>query len=802
MADPILPGQPPVGSESPAPEAISVYTPRHLRKKKSLKIDRQATADRFLKFVNQDLIERGPKMQDRMGQLAKYYCIAEPKDWPYPNCSTAMVPIMMTAELRMRATLENAAKSVRPAMEAKALQRRNQPKEERINKLLDYQVFVENKGEPKIDDYITNFCRDKAAFIFSHWVREDQTIHEVRVLKGLDPAVDHIPQLIVACKIIFPRLINATMKDKDGWTWEADFLDDQQEPKTATVEFYDRDDGKLEAHLTWKARTYDGPVFESPDYEDIIYPARSANLQSPGPSNPNGAPYVGRFFNISVDTIMRRKADGTYDLVTDEDMVKIKASSSSAGSGQPEDESKAQKDEIEGTLLGTSESGDQNRRGVEIYGRLDVDGDGLEEDVILWILRKEKILVKAVMLTEMYPGLPIMRPLSSTSFIPNPNRIDGMGLLDILEELQDLSSMLLRQHIDWGTITNIPWFAIRASSGMKDEDIRLEPGIGLKLDDPSRDIAFPQFPQKSETYTLNTMGLLQQFVERLTSLPDTAFGRVPTGKASALRTMGTTMSLLGQTDVQSERILRRLFYGLGQMYQMFHRLNRHYLPDQKEIRVVGMAEKGQDAYETITSEDINGEVDFDFKATMLNTNKQMVSQALMQTAGLILSPLAIQAGVVSEQEVYNLMRDFMKSEDQDPDKYLKRPPAKVTGPKLLAEEALTAITFHEMPMGGPLEPAQEHLQKLDGFARSDPSFKYFDDVQKTFFNNWVLQVKQVIQEEMRMQMMMQASAQFQQGQGQQGGAPGGVPSTISSDTGAGAPIQDGQLADRSLGGVQ
>lgn len=788
-------GQPP-GGEITAPSPNLPVSPRKLRKKKPLKIDRDKVVGYFLERIDEDLNVRQDRIDRRMDRYAKYRGVVEEKFDPWAGCSNVPLNMLLSASLRMKATMENAVKSMHPVMAAKALQRRNRPKEERIDKLIDYQMFVENRGEPKLDDFVSNFVDDEASFTFTHWVKERQTIRDVRVLPGLDLATDHIPQLLSgALPTIFPKMTDATPVDKDGWTWDVDYTDDRGEPATANVAFYELEDGKLEANLTFSAVTFDGPSFEALDYEDVLYPARSANTQPPTASNPLGAEYVARFCKVSLDTIRRRMDDGTYNLLKKDDWTAIENSTSSTASGEPEEEPKQLKDDIEGTQTDFSPGSNKDRQMVEVYGRWDVDGDGLEEDVIFWILRKEKLLCKAAMLTEIYPGTPIMRPISSTSFIPSPNRIDGMGLLELLESIQDMMKASFDQHFDWGTLTNTPFGAYRASSGMKAEPIRIEPGMMIPLDDPPNDLFFPQFSQRGETFNLNTIALLNQFGERLSMLSDIQYGRVPQGKASALRTMGTTNALVGQGDVQSERLLRRLFYGLAQVYHMFHRLNRRFMPEKKEIRIVGVAEKGEETHIDVSSDDIDADVDFDFKATMINANKQMVTQALMGVSSLVVAPIALQAGIVSPEQIYNLFRDVMKSQDLDPDRYLVRPPEESMGPKILAEEALSAILAHEMPIGTPLESnPMEHLQKLLEYSKK-PIFAQFDKLMKTYFEQWVQIVGAKVQAEQKKQQMMAAAQQFQQTQGQQGG---GTPTTMNPDTGAGEPPQEGQLADKSL----
>ena len=702
---------------------------------------------------------------------------------------------MMIAKLKTEGTLQNALKSLRPMMQAKANQRRNNGKEQSINRLLDFQFFIENDGEGIIDAAVSNFVSDEAVFLFSQWVKETQIIHDVRVLPGLDPNQDEISQLLMHLQDIFPTQIAQAMKDEDGYRWEVTFEDDNKDLRTAEVCFYDTDDGKIEAAIVKPAITHDGPVVRVLDFEDVSFPVRSENLQPPSPSNPNGAPYFDISFTVNIDTIKRRVADHTYDLVTDEDMEKIEQSVSSAGSDSDQDLEKQQKDEHEGVIV--SSAGREDREGVMRFGRFDVNGDGLDEDVIVWLLLDSKIVVKAALLTEIYPGLPIRRPISHQSFIPTPNRVYGMSQDELLEALQDMNQVLMNQHIDWGTLTNTPFFVYRLSSGMKDEKILIEPGMGLGLDNPQTDFQIPVWPQKDSTYALNTMTLLQQFVQDIRGFSDmSASGRVPAGKASAMRNVGTTTALLAQADVRSEQVLRRLFSAFKGVFAMMHRLDRRYLPDKKEIRILGQDAQGEDAYTEVERKELDAEVDFEFKATLMNTNKEALALALEKAIALTFTPLAMQMGVFTVEKGYNLLRDEYKALDLDPDLYIQRPPDPMPGPKLLAEEIISMILANEMPQGGPLEAPQEHLMKLAQFMQSD-NFGFMNVTQAQILKQWMLQVQQMM---LQQQMMMQAMGQFA-GEGKPGGGGNGAQSAGNA-TGAMANPMVGpnQLLDESIGG--
>lgn len=775
----------PVGNNPTVPEFKPPIPPRRKRKR-VLKLDEEISR-KVIQEHNETLDLRDPRIQMRMARYRKLRGWLPEKSFPWSDSANFWIPLMLIFSLRTKATLENAAKSIRPMMNSKALHRRDYLKQDRIDNLLDYQFFTENDGEKKIDQYISNFVDDEAVFSFVHNVRKEDDYRDIRVLP---PAPNDQPFIVYAAQmlpVIFPTMDQERghkVLDDEGFKWELEFIDQQQERNRARVEFFDREDGKMEAHIAYTAVTFDGPSVEVMDFEDVVFPVRSANLQAPGPENPYGAPWVDRICKTSVDVIKRGFDSGLYDQLTQEDLDSIIEGKTLVGSGDKVEEPKEQKDQLEGVHTPWTNKGDE-RTVIERYGRYDVDGDGFEEDVIFWIEKSQKKLMKAVYLTEMYPGLPVKRPLNSESFIPVPNRVYGMSEPELIESIQDIMQMLMNQHIDWGTLTNTPFFVYRAASGWKPEVVRIEPGLGIPLDDPERDFKIPAFPTRSESYTINTMTVLQQFAERLSMISDINFGRVPTGKSSAFRTQGATLSILAQGDVRSEQILRRLFHGFGAIYQGMHRLNQRYLPEKKEILIADVEAEGEEIYDDITPDDISGIVDFRFKASLLNTNKQALSGALSEFMALAISPLAIQAGVVTEQEIYTLLRKKAKAADLDPDQILQRPFN--FGPKITAEEAISAIVGGDPAVGRTLEPPEEHLAKLNKLEQDPVQFGWINSGNLPLYQAWKQRVEGLVQQ----RQALIALAQAQAGGSAGNSGPGGVLSQGAGPEATAAPqVQD------------
>jgi hypothetical protein len=75
--------------------------------------------------------------------------------------------------------------------------------------------------------------------------------------------------------------------------------------------------------------------------------------------------------------------------------------------------------------------------------------------------------------------------------------------------------------------------------------------------------------------------------EKLTNIGDLQLGRVPQGKASALRTVAGMQTVLSQGDARPERVLRRFFIGLTQIWKIIHSHNQAFLPKNKQFLICG-----------------------------------------------------------------------------------------------------------------------------------------------------------------------------------------------------------------------
>ena len=782
-------------TEQPVEATALPPKPAKLTRKRSLKLDHDLITQRVIKEFDQDIQDRAEWMDRRLQRYAKMRGWLEPKNYPWPNAANTHVPLLMTDSQRMQDTLHNAVLATRPVVSANAIHSKDKDKTDAVDNVLDYQLFVEQTGEEKVGELIDAFINDGTFVAYIPWVRSDETVSDVRLFHGPKEGVTET-YLVDLLRQVFPNTWATKKNEGDIFSWTINGIDDETGREfEATVEFYADESDQVMLVAERKMRTFDGPCVIPKPLEDVVVPSRSANLQPPSPSNPGGAHHVVLVDYPTKDEIRRLRKAKYYDLMTEEEEQLLDGTGGTAlNESEGPQAKKRQDDTLAGQQFGNSDVSKEYLTRLTYFGRYDIDDDGLEEDVIFWVLKETRTLLRARLLTEMFPAYPPRRPFAEARMIPVPGQFFGIGMLELLEHIHDLMKVILDQAIDKNTLVNTPWGLYRSASGVRPEVIRMTAGELYPVNDPERDVKFPQIPNPDQSFSINLMTLLNGMAERQVIIGELDFGRVPYGKASALRTASTTQALLQQGDARPERILRRFFRGLSEVYAQMHELNQAFLPEKKKYRVVA-PKQGEDPYRELDDPaKIRGRFQFDFKANVMNTNKALKAQILQGIGAAIVNPLTLQAGIVSPLNIYNWAYDLVKSQGQDPTRYVKEPVPGAAQPTLNAREVMASIANGELPMAYPAEGAQAQLGELEKLEQ-DPLFALFDQAGMALYQNYKRRIQQLAQEEVKAMQMQQAAQQFQQGMGGGGGqAPAGGGQSPQGQ----APVEANELMDESM----
>ncbi len=752
---------------------------------------RMELANRVVDFYQEDTEARTAERSVRLQRYAKYRQWTSGKTFPWENSSDQSVPDLTEASLRTQDTLHNAVMSGRPeVVVARALLEKDEEKVDLINSLSDTQFFVEQNGEKVIEEMAEEFTNEPSCSVFVSWVKEERN---ARVIRSFDPIPDEIEPRVYFRQLILQEWADNFFVplDDEGWEWSVEH--DKEDKEDTKVSFYTLPSGEVEMVLDEIQTVFDGPRAFVKSYEDVITPPRVSNLQIPGPSNPGGASHVILVDYPTVDEIRRLKESGRYDLIPDDHMERLVNINSRRWD---EEQEKRQKDTMQGVNEDRPQPRDKRHKVITrltCFDIVNLKEDGPLEDVVFWVLLETKTLLRATRLSEEYPFKTPRRPLAEGTYLPVKGRRSGISLLELMEGLHDWMKETIDQAVDAGTLTNTPFWFYRASSSVKPETIRLGPGDGMPLNDPQNDINFPNLPNAGQAFGFNMLTVIQQIRERLSLLGDIQAGRVPQGKSSALRTVGGLQTLLSQGEARPERVLRRFFMMLTDVFRMYHELNVRFLPDGKEFRVSGFVQPRENPYRKVSnSREIEGSYSFDFQANVQNASRQSKQQALEQLLSIAASPLSFQTGIMQPDGLYNILVDSTRSLGQDPNRYFTPPTPEVFRKSIMAEDAIDMILDSQVPIGKPLEGPELHLEKLQAFIEMD-EFGLLSKEQVELFRQYTQQVAALGQQ---MQQRLAEQAAAQQAQQQRPGTIGG--NGAAPPGSAQPPLQNNELADEQL----
>jgi hypothetical protein len=328
-------------------------------------------------------------------------------------------------------------------------------------------------------------------------------------------------------------------------------------------------------------------------------------------------------------------------------------------------------------VVNVGRTGKENRHDLlEWYGRYDLNGDGIDEEIVAVVHRDTSTLLFKDYLTKVCPNN--KRPFIDIHLIRVPGCFYSMGLPQLLEGVQDEINKVHNQRLNHGTITSTPFGFIDPACGLAGEDYTLEPGKLIPLDNPQANVYFPQFAQ-TQTIGFQEESLFLQYFEKLTGASDMAMGRQPT-VVGATRTATGTQAIINEGNYRFNLFIDRIKIGFKELVTQVHQLNLHFLPLDKgriAFRVTGQG--GENIYVEISDvKDIQGKFDFIFSGNTTNTNEALQLEKSLQLYQQLTEPtrlmLFMQLGLITPMNIYNLLRDLCKTFDKkDARSYITKP---------------------------------------------------------------------------------------------------------------------------------
>jgi len=188
----------------------------------------------------------------------------------------------------------------------------------------------------------------------------------------------------------------------------------------------------------------------------------------------------------------------------------------------------------------------------------DVDGDGIPEDIKLWVEPETKTLLRSE-----YNPLSI-RDIEPVIYFDDPDVLYGVGVCEMTDAMQEEVSTLHNMRLDGTHLAMLKlWFA-RRGSGLTDEEFT--PFKVMELDDPLADLRPVDFPDVAPSCLSGEM-IAREYADKVTGASDymAGFNDKTVGSGA---TLGGTMYLAQQSNSILNSILQNAELSISNIYQI------------------------------------------------------------------------------------------------------------------------------------------------------------------------------------------------------------------------------------------
>lgn len=544
---------------------------------------------------------------------------------PFEHSSSLHIPMPLIVAKTMHARFYQAIMSVDPPFTAKARTVASVERASMVQQTLRYALSEwcnNRKGVAEvIDAWLWNWVTVGSAFLKLRWTAEYTRFIDVENIE-----VPGIP--------IF---------DIDPETGE--------EFATPTVR-------TEEQEVKRTVKTFEGPVYDLVQAEDIVFQGGAGDLQKADIVIQAERLNASQLWSLADQKIFDEKA--VRKVIKSGDDPKIADLNSTI---------KQSRANNRGVDSETSETELDSYRIFEAYLSVDVDGSGVNSEVICWVHENTKQILRATFLRRVHKdGL---RPFYKIDFLRKPGQDYGTGLIEMLHPLSVEMDAMHNMRIDFGMLSTMPFGFYRPTSSIDPEILQLEPGSLIPVDNPQTDIFFPNLGNRT-SFGFQEESALQNMVERLTGVSELSLG-VLSSQQGAARTATGARALIGEANANLDIFLQRLNQGWKQALEGLLHMLQQRIPAGLSFRITG--EAGDDYWTQIRSqEDIAGDFDIEIAPNTSQSNPSIRRELAATVLQITSNPLDMQLGIVTPAERYEAIKNFLKENGiKDVSRFIKKP---------------------------------------------------------------------------------------------------------------------------------
>jgi hypothetical protein len=317
----------------------------------------------------------------------------------------------------------------------------------------------------------------------------------------------------------------------------------------------------------------------------------------------------------------------------------------------------AAREQIDGTGVNTLEPGRTRVILYECYSKMDINGDGFMEDVIINVCNQKLLRV----VENPWGRVPLFELIP---FWDNYQVWSKIGLSEIIKDIQDSHTALLRQ-MTYGLGVANQVHAVVDTTSIHMEDL-VDGSQFIRSKGPINPNAFQQLELGGlEPGTFQFFEYIKAQLEQWT--PMTRYNQGSGGESLNKTATGVSM-IMSASQRRQEEISRNFAEtGIAELFRFLIKLNQQYIDQPQIIRL-------QNNMINFDPMDLDGEFDLAVDASSGVGAKQQKVEALVQYLTQMF-PVAMQMGVAGPLQFVQAAAKLMKlSGVEDTDKYLMVPP--------------------------------------------------------------------------------------------------------------------------------
>lgn len=430
------------------------------------------------------------------------------------------------------------------------------------------------------------------------------------------------------------------------------------------------------------------PVFSGPVVENIL----QENVFMPGYGDPQSVPLVAIYSKLTTHDLKVQALRGFFDkrqveLALEEPNAKEKPRQNQnltalKGRNQGVVVDGARAEPLSPDLKPTEHDV------YECFATFDINGDGFDEELVVHYHYNSGVVLRWTYLDRITKTG--RRPIYTAGYIRRPGRNYHIGLCELLYSLGREVDIIHNQRVDYGTLTNLPFFFYGNTSALQNDEIKLKPGVGIPCGTVN-EIFFPTLKTGTQ-WGFQEENLLFQIINRVSSISDINVGQP--SSSEMLRTQGGVSALLTEGNAPLDIALRRLQACYGDILSDMHQMLVEKLPQSFQHLIVGsngkpmLGKDGMPIMQKIESarKEVSGRVHFNITANTNVGNKAMMRQQRTVLFQQLLNPAGLQMGIVQPHNVYEMYKALLEVSDElDIDRYITEP-ENAPKPLSLAEE--------------------------------------------------------------------------------------------------------------------